>query len=353
VSRGRCTLLLVVMTMTLLSLAAAAVGDVMDKYRIGGHGQANVTYPSWFKESFLDLRDDLDDARKAGKRGVIVFLSQKNCNHCQAFIDTTLSDPVILDRVQKNYDVIALDIFNDVELTDIDGTASSIKDFADKQRARLTPALLFYGVEGTRLVKLIGFYPPEKFTLVLDYIDNDHYQDETISEYLKKTRKEADESSEEIQPDFTMFSQPPYMLDRTHFRGQQPLLVVFEAPACTPCRRFHEGVMTDPAVRQLMPGFEAIQLNTLDNTTNIMIPSGRYLTPRQWSEELQLAYDISIVFFDVDGREVHRLDAETGRDRMSGSMQYVLEKAYLRHEQFLQWRKENAIKQKQSRESSL
>ncbi|MDX1823196.1 MAG: thioredoxin fold domain-containing protein [Thiohalomonadales bacterium] len=351
--REKCTNYFVVVTLLLLCLNTEAVADVMEKYRIGGHGQANVTYPPWFKESFLDLRDDLDDARKAGKRGVIVFLSQKNCNHCQAFIDTTLSDPGILGRVQKNYDVIALDIFNDVEFTDIDGSVSSVKDFADKQRARLTPTLLFYGVEGIRLVKIIGFYPPEKFTQVLDYIDDDLYQSETISEYLKKYRKEADESLGEIDPDFTMFTRPPYMLDRTHFRGQQPLLVVFETPACTPCRRFHEGVLNDPAVRQLMPEFEAIQLNTLDNTTNIMIPTGRYLTPRQWSEELQLAYDISIVFFDVDGREVHRLDAETGRDRMSGSMQYVLEKAYLRHEQFLQWRKENAIKRKRTQRSGL
>ncbi len=47
---------------------------------------------------------------------------------------------------------------------------------------------------------------------------------------------------------------------------------------------------------------------------------------------------------------MHRLDSETGKDRMTGSMQYVLEKAYLRHEQFLQWRKETAIrKQEQNR----
>lgn len=343
-TRSRCTMLFVLITTTLMSITAWADGDAMDKYQIGGHGEANVKYPAWFKESFLDLRDDLADARKAGKRGVIVFLSQKNCNHCQAFIDTTLSDPVIRNRVQKNYDVIALDIFNDLELTDIDGSVSSIKDFADTQRARVTPALLFYGVEGTRLLKIIGFYPPAKFSRTLDYIDSGAYQHETLSQYLQKERRGTVEKQPDINHDVTLFARPPYMLDRSHFKGQRPLLVVFEMPDCAPCLRFHQGVLSDQEVRHLMSEFDAIQLNSLDNTTKVMVPGGSYLTPRQWSEELQLAYDISVVFFDEDGKEVHRLDAETGRDRMSGSMQYVLEKSYQRHEQFLQWRKENALK---------
>lgn len=340
----KCTTFMAIMTMTLTSLTVLAEGDIMDRYQIGGHGQANVRYPAWFKESFLDLRDDLADARKTGKRGVIVFLSQKNCNHCQAFIDTTLSDPVILDRVQKNYDVIALDIFNDLELTDIDGSVRTIKDFADAQRARVTPALLFYGVEGSRLLKIIGFYPPAKFSRTLDYIDSGAYQRISFSQYLQQSRLATNTRQQDINHDFTLFARPPYMLDRSRFKGQRPLLVVFETPGCVTCLRFHQGVLTDPEVRRLLSEFDAIQLNALDSTTRVMVPNGSYLTPRQWSEELQLAYDISVVFFDEDGKEVHRLDAETGRDRMGGSMQYVLEKSYQRHEQFLQWRKENALK---------
>ena len=339
---SRCTTFLVIMTLLLFSRATLAADDTMDKYQIGGHGKANVKFPAWFKESFLDLRDDLEDARKAGKRGVIVFLSQKNCNHCQAFIETTLADPDIRNRLQKNYDVIALDIFSDLELTDIDGSTSKIKDFADAQRARFTPALLFYGVEGSRLLKIIGFYPPKKFNRTLDYIEEERYQRESLSQYLKKDR--AGTGQQNIKYDYTLFSRPPYMLDRTRFKAQQPLFILFESPACEPCLRFHQWILADKEVREQMSAFEAIQLNSMDNTTKVMIPGGRYLTPQQWSRELQLAYDYSILFFDEYGVEVHRLDSETGRDRMSGSMQYVLEKSYLRHEQFLRWRKENALK---------
>ena len=66
------------MTTLLLCFFTHAVADKMDAYVIGGHGQANIKYPVWLKESFLDLKEDLSDASKAGKRGIVVFLSQKN-----------------------------------------------------------------------------------------------------------------------------------------------------------------------------------------------------------------------------------------------------------------------------------
>lgn len=92
------------------------MADKMDAYQIGSHGQAHVKYPDWFKESFFDLHDDFNEARDVGKRGIIVFFSQENCNHCQAFLDTTFSDPATKQRVQKDYDVVGLEIFSDLEI---------------------------------------------------------------------------------------------------------------------------------------------------------------------------------------------------------------------------------------------
>jgi thioredoxin-related protein len=333
------------MVTLLIFLAPSIHADVMDTYRIGPHGQANVKYPLWFKESFFDLPQDLEDARKQGKRGVILFLSQKACNHCQAFIDTTFKDPATQARIRKNYDVIGLDIFSDLELTDIDGSVSAIRDFADKQAARLTPTLLFYGGNSEQQLKIVGLYPPEKFNQVLDYLEGEHYKQEKLGQYLRRVT--TTKKQQGIQVDSTLFSKPPYNLDRSKQKGKRPLLVVFETPGCNPCARFHDRVLSDAEVRKLIQSFEAVQLDASDNTTKITSPDGTSLTPRQWAEALQLEYDISVIFFDEEGKEVHRIDSETGKDRMAGSLQYVLEKAYQRHEQFLRWRRENAIKRQQ------
>jgi len=320
----------------------------MDSYQIGSHGQANIKYPAWFKESFLDLPEDLREAKKAGKRGIIVFFSQKNCNHCQAFLDTTLSDPRTQQRVRNNYDVIGLDIFSDIEVTVIDGSARSIKDFAESEKARLTPTLIFYGVENERLVKLIGFYPPERFNRVLDYVDDGNYKRQTLSQYLRKARSKGEGTRQTITSDYTTFAKPPYVLDRTKAPAKRPLLVVFEQPNCEACTRFHKRALGDPEVRDLMTRFDAVQLDLTDGQSTLTAPDGKQRTPKQWAEELQLNYDMAVLFFDEQGREVHRLDSESGKDRMAGSMQYVLEKAYAQHEQMLRWRKEQGQMKRQA-----
>lgn len=330
-------------TLLLPGFNPSAMADVMDNYQIGSHGTASVKYPAWFKKSLYDLREDLSDARKAGKRGIIVFFSQESCSHCKAFIDTTLNNPMIQSRVQKTYDLVGLDIFNDFELTNIDGTVTTVKDFAETQRARLTPTLIFYGVENARLLKIMGFYPPEKFSRVLDYIEGEHYRRISLRQYIFAQQGTTPDKAQDIAYDYSLFAKPPHRLERTAIKAKRPLLVVFDKPNCKPCRRFHDRVLSDGLVRQWMSKFETVQLNASDNTGKITVTDGRQLSPRQWAEELQLVYDIAVVFFDEAGKEVHRLDAETGRDRMLGSMEYVLEKAYERHEQFLRWRKEQAL----------
>lgn len=332
----------------LACFASSAFAERMDSYQIGAHGQAHLKYPPWFKKSFLDLRDDLNEAREQGKRGIIVFFSQKNCNHCQAFISTTLSDAAIRKRVQKSYDIVGLDIFSDLELTDIDGSVSPIRDFAEKQKARLTPTLLFYGVENKRLLRILGFYPPEKFDRVLDYIEDNHYQRVGLRQYLHSASLNSKQKQTDLNYDYSLFAKPPHRLNRSDTASKRPLMVLFEAPNCNPCARFHKRVLANKEVQGWMAKFDNVQLNSEDNQQKLTLPDGRQLTPKQWADELKLVYDVSVVFFDEAGKEVFRLDAESGKDRMAGSLQYVLEKAYLKHQQMLRWRKEQAIKKKQS-----
>ncbi|MGD8583595.1 MAG: hypothetical protein PVF06_13205, partial [Gammaproteobacteria bacterium] len=54
-------------------------------------------------------------------------------------------------------------------------------------------------------------------------------------------------------------------------------------------------------------------------------------------------YTPAIVFFDEAGQEVLRLDSETLRYRMEGTLQLVLERAYENDAQLQRWRREKAI----------
>jgi len=329
---------------SILMLVPAGVGaEVMDRYRIGPHGTGHAQYPAWFKQSLLDLPGDLADARKAGKRGILIFFSQENCFHCQAFIETTLHDQTIVKRLREHYDVIGLDIFSDNEVTAIDGRQTTVKNFAEQARARFTPTLLFIGVENRVLLKIVGFYPPEKFAQVLDYLDGDHYQRMTLHAFLQTTNRSKRPAAGSFVYDPGLFETPPLALNKAS-PPDRHLLVVFENPDCNPCARFHQRILSDPSVRELLGRFRAVQLNAADHTRKIITPEGRRMTSVEWADELQINYEVAVIFFDTAGKEVHRIDSEFGRDRFLGSLQYVAERAYLRHEQFLQWRKAQAIR---------
>ena len=98
-----------------------------------------------------------------------MFLTQEHCNHCQAFFDTTLKDTEIRNRLNKSYDWLGLDIFSDIELTDIDRTTLTANEYTLSKRAGYTPTLLFYGTENKVLLKIVGFHPPEKFSGMINF----------------------------------------------------------------------------------------------------------------------------------------------------------------------------------------
>ncbi len=263
---------------TLALHSSTVLAERMDNYRIAKRGTADLKYPAWFKENFLDLRDDLAEAKAAGKRGIIIFFSQKACQHCQAFLDTTLQEQDIRNKVQRQYDVIGLDIFNDVEVTGIDGSKKPIRDFAEAERARFTPTLVFYGIENKSLARIICFYPPEKFRKVLAYIDGNHYSKMKLGEYL---RQQTTQTSTPLITDYSLFAKPPYNLKDNLTNNAKPLVVFFSRGGCAACTRFDERILRDKEIRNLLGNFHAIQLDREDASTKIIDPKGRAITPKQ------------------------------------------------------------------------
>ncbi|MEN8176054.1 MAG: thioredoxin fold domain-containing protein [Pseudomonadota bacterium] len=303
----------------------------------------DVQFPPWFKQSFLDLRDDLAEAMGAGKQGLLVFVSTRRCSYCKAFLQNVLSQPDIRRRVRKGFDVVGLEIFDDSEMTDPQGHSYRVKEFVTASKAAYTPTLIFYGEGGRKLLKIVGYYPPERFRAVLDYLEGEHFQRESLRSFLASRTQASVAQSRPIITDPGLFSSPPHMLDRQKVPAARPLVIVFERPGCAACERFHEKVLADKAVRRLLRDYETVQLDASDRTTPVVTPTGEATSPAQWFEALALNYHPAILFFDETGKEVMRLDSETRRFRMEGSLQLVLEKGYEKDAQLQRWRREKAV----------
>ena len=311
----------------------------------------DVKFPDWFKTSFLDLRDDLQEALDDGKQGIMLFISASRCSYCKAFMDTVLEEPQTKARLTGDFDVIGLEIFDDRELTTLDGAQYRVKEFVTLNQANYTPTLMFFGDDGRELLRIVGYYPPDRFGQVLDYLEAKAYQHQSLRAYLKAESKEEGVAGAGIIAD-DLFEQPPYMLDRGRMPAQRPLLVVFEAPGCAACDRFHRRVLSDQSVRRLIGDYQAVQLDASDEQGRVVTPDGGKTSPAQWYSALGLNYLPAILFFDEHGNEVMRLDSETLRYRMEGSLQLVLERAYEQDAQLQRWRRAKAIESIQRRNGS-
>lgn len=97
----------------------------------------SVEYPSWFKASFMNLRDDLDEARNEGKMGLMLLFGTNGCAYCKAFIRQSLSDLGLQKQVRESFDVIDLEMFSDMEITDLNEQRLAVKDFALREGATI------------------------------------------------------------------------------------------------------------------------------------------------------------------------------------------------------------------------
>lgn len=293
---------------------------------------ADIRYPDWFKESFLDLREDLSDARDAGKQGIFLFFSTQGCSYCHLFLETSLADAELAARLRAHFDSIGLEIFDDAELVDFGGESTRVKAFALAQGVQFAPTLLFYGLDGQRMLRLTGYYEPERFALVLDYLIDGHYREEPWHAWLARrqaasTEAAATPSGLTADP---LFADPPYALDRSRVPADRPLLVIFERRDCPRCARFHAEVLADPEVRAALGGFEVVRLDADDPATPVLAPSGERTNPAAWATALGFTQHPALAFFDEGGREVLTTDALVLKGRMMNSIGFVTERAFER-----------------------
>jgi thioredoxin-related protein len=149
---------------------------------------------AWFLESFLDLADDLEGARKEGKRFVVMW-ELKGCPYCKETHFVNFAQPRIADYVKTNFEVLQLNIIGSRRVTDFDGAELSEKELAAKYGVRFTPTFQFFGEGTTPLTSLPpakrevarapGYMLPDDFLALFRYVREKAYETKSFRDYLK------------------------------------------------------------------------------------------------------------------------------------------------------------------------
>ncbi len=284
------------------------------------YGAKQTHYPDWFKESFLDIREDVEEAQAAGRR-VLLFFHQDGCPYCNLMVERNLSQKDIETQMRRELDVIAVNMWGDREVVAMDGNTYTEKRFAEQLRVQFTPTLLFLDESGQVILRLNGYIKPSLFKLALDYVGQKQEQQVSYRDYVISRQPPAGTHRPLQNQPFLV--QPPHDLRLI----QGPVAVFFEQRDCPACDRMHNELLSDPEIRSLASSTHAIQLDMWADTP-LITPTGERTTARAWAGKLNISYAPTVVLFDPKAGEVIRSEAYFKRFHTASLFDYLLSGAF-------------------------
>ncbi|HEY9197991.1 MAG TPA: thioredoxin fold domain-containing protein [Gammaproteobacteria bacterium] len=312
------SVLICLLTLPLLPLQAEEAAPSL------APGMVNPGYhdkPEWFKNSFLDLREDVAEASDGGKR-VMLYFYQDGCPYCKKLLETNFALRDIETKTRAGFDVIAINIWGDREVTDMQGRLLTEKQFAADLKVMFTPTLLFLNEAGAVVLRLNGYYPPHKFMAALDYVASHAEDKQSFRDYLQQQAPAV--APGRLHQD-QAFLQSPYRLDQRP--GGRPLAVLFEQPDCPPCDELHQDILNRKESRAQLSKFD-VALFDMWSKMPLTTPDGRATTAAEWARELNVQYAPTLVLFAADGTEAFRTEAYLRAFHMQSALEYVASGAY-------------------------
>ncbi len=310
--------LLLVFCLSFNPFAVSAEENVMEP---GLVNPGYVEKPAWFKNSFLDIRDDINEAAANGRR-VMLYFYQDGCPYCAKLIQDNFTQRSIVEKTRKYFDVVSINMWGDREVTDLAGNRVTEKQFAKAARVMFTPTLLLLTEKGQVALRINGYFEPHKLEAALDYAGQKMESKLAFRDYLQKVAA-SPASGKLHEEDF--FLKPPYNLQSLN-RSAKPLLLLFEQKQCQDCDELHGDIFKRKETRAQLKRFNVVRLDMWADTPVIDV-QGKKTTAKELAQALNVGYVPSMLFFDGNG-EVIRTEAWLKSFHVQSVMDYVASGAY-------------------------
>ena len=305
-------------------LSSAAEKEViLDGYENPGYAEK----PDWFKVSFLDVYEDIAEAADNNKR-LMLYFYQDGCPYCKKLLEDNFGQRAIADKTQKYFDVVAINIWGGSEVI-VDEDEFTEKEFAAALKIQYTPTLLFFNEDNKVVYRANGYYPPEKFDTVLDYVGQKMEADLSYQDYLAEVDPQP--ASGKLYTDVINIKDPKNL--QQALSSAKPLLVMFEQKQCAACDELHNDMLSRPEGKQQLSRFNVALLD-MWSEEKIVTPDGKTIKIRDWVKQLDVKYAPSMVYFNAKGEEVFRTDAYLKSFHVQSVMDYVASGAYKKQPNF-------------------
>ena len=293
---------------------------------------APAYHPEWFKSSFLDLPEDIEEAAGQGK-GLIVYFYQHGCPYCKKLIEHNLGQPEVVAFTREHFEVVAINIYGSVEVTDPEGEVLDERDFAKKVQVHFTPTMLVYNKDREVVFRMNGYYNVNKFSAMLAYLAEKQETKMKFLDYLAAYQSTRKPQALDIGPLASLFMTAPFDLQETLRTEARPLAVYVQEQDCTSCKELNEDILQRPETRKFLEQFSLAMVD-VHSDASIVSPRGKKSTSRQWVRDNRIQFIPTLVLYDTSGREVFRVDGYVKSYHLQSALDYVLTESYKRYTGF-------------------
>ena len=286
--------------------------------------------PSWFKESFLDFREDAEDAATAGKH-MLVFVDLKGCPYCAQMLKDNFNKSAKkggnLEFIKTNFDSIHLDLQGDREVAFDESTEVSESDLAKALKVRFTPTILFMSANNKVVARVNGYRSAREFRQVLNYVHEKAYEKTDFPSYRQEHLNDSVYSllGHDAFVELTDFSKA--------IKKDKPLAILFEDKTCDECERFHKEVLDLSLTKSLMNKMNFVRLDALSDKEIIDV-DGNKTTASDWLKKLNISYRPSMLLF-ADGKKIETLSGLIKSFHFQQLLSYAIEEKHLEYPDFI------------------
>jgi len=163
----------------------------------------------WFRTTFLDLREDMTEAKAEGKRLAIIW-EQKGCPYCKEMHRVNLRIPSTVEYIKKHFFVVQLNLWGDREVIDLDGEKTTEKKLGRKFRVQFTPTIQFFPKDPPKdpktsgrdieVWRLMGYWKPFHFEHTFVYINEKGFNTEpNFQRWLQARARQYEAEGKEVK----------------------------------------------------------------------------------------------------------------------------------------------------------
>ena len=285
------------------------------------YGLKETIYPPWFKNSFLELADDVAEAADNNKRIMLIFY-QDLCPYCYELVNKNLSQASTENYLKEHFDVIAMHMWGGRDVVGVDGNSYTEKSFARMLGVQFTPTIVFLDESGNEVLRLNGYLRPRQFRQALEYVAQHKEKSLSYQAYIAEYNGNSGTGNLNEEPYFSRQHDLRKLLQQ-----DRPLAVFFEQADCPDCDYLHSKILSRTETSNIIKKFNNVQLDMWSDQ-KVITPEGKKMSAREWARQLGVSYAPTIVMFDPSGTEVLRMEAVFENFHVQSTFDYVQSGAY-------------------------